>query len=97
MRPRQARHFSGSSRFYIAFFVRKPTPPSATPRQKSHLRGFSLELLGVAVRHAIGLEALLAEHEGRAAHNDISTASRDASAQEAFRAGLTLREPPGTR
>ena len=64
----------------------------ATPAQKDHLRGFSLELLGLAVHHAIELEALLATHEGRATDNDISTASRDASSQEAFKAGLTLRD-----
>jgi hypothetical protein len=68
----------------------------ATPQQKNHLRGFSLELLGLAVHHAIELEALLAEHEGRAAHIDISTASRGASAQEAFAAGITLRDQAKT-
>jgi hypothetical protein len=68
----------------------------ATADQKNHLRGFSLELLGLAVHHAIELETLLAEHEGRAAHIEISTASRDASAQEAFAAGLTLRDQAKT-
>jgi hypothetical protein len=68
----------------------------ATPQQKNHLRGFSLELLGLAVHHAIELETLLAEHEGRAAHIEISTASRDASAQEAFAAGITLRDQAKT-
>ena len=65
---------------------------SATPAQKDHLRGFSAELLSLAVHHAIELEALLAAHEGRAVHVDISTATRDASAQQAFKAGITLRD-----
>jgi hypothetical protein len=64
----------------------------ATAEQKDHLRGFSADLLSVAVHHAIELEAMLAEHEGRGAHADISTATRDVSAQEAFKAGLTIRD-----
>ena len=64
----------------------------ATPEQKGHLRGFSLELLSLAVHHAIELEALLAQHEGRAVHVEISSASRDAASQEAYKAGLSLRD-----
>lgn len=64
----------------------------ATPQQKRHLRGFSLELLGLAVHHAIELETLLAHHEGRAVHVEISTASRDVAAQEAFKVGMALRD-----
>lgn len=64
----------------------------ATAEQKSHLRGFSLELLGLAVHHAIELESLLAQHDGRAAHSEISTASRDVAAQEAFKIGMALRD-----
>jgi hypothetical protein len=65
---------------------------NATAEQKDHLRGFSAELLSVAVHHAIELEAMLAEHEGRGAHAQISTATRDVSAQQAFQAGLTMRD-----
>ncbi len=65
---------------------------SATPEQKNHLRGFSAELLSLAVHHAIELEALLAAHEGRGVHVDISTATREVSAQQAFKAGLTVRD-----
>ncbi|MFS8067446.1 MAG: hypothetical protein ACMG6S_13880 [Byssovorax sp.] len=68
----------------------------ATSEQKGRLRGFSLELLGLAVHHAIELEALLAEHEGHATSSEISTASRDASAQAAFKAGITLRDQAKT-
>jgi hypothetical protein len=65
---------------------------TATPAQKNHLRGFSAELLSLAVHHAIELEALLAAHEGRGVHVDISTATRDVSAQQAFKAGITIRD-----
>ncbi len=64
----------------------------ATDEQKDHLRGFSAELLSVAVHHAIELEAMLAAHEGRGVHAEISTATRDVSAQLAFKAGLTMRD-----
>ena len=64
----------------------------ATPEQKNRLRGFSPELLSLAVHHALELEALLEEHEGRGASAQISTASRGVSAQEAFKAGMTIRD-----
>ena len=35
---------------------------------------------------------MLAEHDGRDAHAQISTATRDVAAQQAFKAGLTLRD-----
>jgi hypothetical protein len=41
---------------------------------------------------ATELEAMLADHEGRDAHAQISTATRDVSAQQAFKAGLTMRD-----
>ena len=65
---------------------------AATPEQRGRLRGFSPELLSVAVHHAIELEALLAAHEGRGMHVTISTASRDISAQEAYKAGISIRD-----
>ncbi len=68
----------------------------ATPEQKSRLRGFSPELLSVAVHHAIELEALLADHEGRGTHVTIATASRDVSAGEAYKAGLMVRDQAET-
>ena len=65
---------------------------SATPEHKNRLRGVSAELLSVAVPHAIELEALLAQHEGRGVHVNISSASRDASAQQAYKAGIAIRD-----
>jgi hypothetical protein len=64
----------------------------ATHAQKDNLRGFSQELLSLAVHHALELEALDAQHEGRGASNDVSRASRDAAAQSAFAAGLVRRD-----
>ena len=46
----------------------------------------------MAAHHAIELETLLAEHEGRGVHVNISSASRDASAQEAYKAGIAIRD-----
>ena len=65
---------------------------NATAEQKSRLRGFSPELLSVAVHHAIELETLLAQHEGRGVHTQISTATRDVSAQLAFKVGIAIRD-----
>jgi hypothetical protein len=65
---------------------------SATAEQKSRLRGFSPELLSVAVHHALELETLLAQHEGRGVHVNISSASRDVSAQEAYKVGISIRD-----
>src|SRR5262245_9492798 len=65
---------------------------SATPSQKDRLRGFSDELLAVAVAHALKLAGMAAAHEDRAGAADASREARDAAARTAFSAGLTLRD-----
>ncbi|MDC3956300.1 hypothetical protein [Polyangium jinanense] len=65
---------------------------SATVAQKETLRGFSAELLSVAVHQAIALDAMLIEHEERGDSRGASRATRDAALREAFEKALTLRD-----
>jgi hypothetical protein len=64
----------------------------ATPEQKDHLRGFSEELLSVAVAHAIKLEKMATAHGDLADATGISREARNAVARKAFAAGLILRD-----
>ncbi|MDI1480510.1 hypothetical protein [Polyangium sp. y55x31] len=65
---------------------------SATPAQKEALRGFSAELLSVAVHQALALDAMLVEHEERGDSREASRATLDAALREAFEKALTLRD-----
>jgi hypothetical protein len=65
---------------------------NATPEQKDNLRGFSPELLAVAVAHARKLAEMAESHDERAGAAAASRESRLAAARASFSAALTLRD-----
>ena len=69
---------------------------SATDTQKEALRGFSPELLSIAVHQALALDAMLADHEERGDSRGASRATLDAALRDAFEKALTLRDQART-
>lgn len=65
---------------------------NASDAQKERLRGFSPELLGIAVAHASKLHDMASEHEDRAAAAGTAREARAAAATAAFSSGLSLRD-----
>jgi len=64
----------------------------ATPQQKRTLRGFSSELLAVAVDRALALEKMRRDFNSAGVADKSARAGSEASAGAAFVKGLTLRD-----
>jgi hypothetical protein len=64
----------------------------APAETRDKLRGFSPELLAIAVDQALVLEGMAAEHEMTGQDHDAGRAKRDAALREAFSRALTLRD-----
>ncbi len=65
---------------------------SASDAQKETLRGFSPELLAVAVEEALGLEVMVAAHEETGDARAASRATLEAALRDAFDKALGLRD-----
>lgn len=64
----------------------------ATPQQQKILKGFSPELLGVAVDRALALEIMRREFSGAGTADKSARVGTEASAGAAFEKGLVLRD-----
>lgn len=64
----------------------------ANEAQRGRLVGFSQELLGIAVAHALALQGLLERHTDRSEAVDASRDGREREAREAFGVAVLLRD-----
>ncbi|KYF71321.1 hypothetical protein [Sorangium cellulosum] len=65
---------------------------SASKEKRERLRGFSPELLALAVEQALALERLLDAHESAGQKKDATRATRDAALRETLSRALLLRD-----
>ncbi|WP_437590029.1 hypothetical protein [Sorangium sp. So ce1000] len=65
---------------------------SASKDKRETLRGFSPELLALAVEQALALERLLEAHESAGQKKDATRATKDAALRERFSRALILRD-----
>jgi hypothetical protein len=65
---------------------------SASKDQRDKLRGFTPELLAVAVDQALSLDAMWKEHEDRGQEQGATRATAEAALSEVFTQALTLRD-----
>src|SRR5689334_2992394 len=65
---------------------------SASKDKREKLRGFSSELLALAVEQALALERLLDAHESAGQKKDATRATKDAALREAHSRALLLRD-----